>query len=186
MSDASSSPSRPDLEAARDSIRVQGPPPKTDVGLEDRPDGTVWDKDAPTLAPGDKGIPIPSHLKDVAGFFQEIILSESFLLELCFDRVYEMVETAINRRIIGTDMMAGDGQGQMGGPFTPTHYAGIAGPMTVELYKNVLRSVEAQEDTYKELVKKAGEKAEELRQEAIRARQKNPIGKGGIILPGSF
>jgi hypothetical protein len=184
MSEASSSPSRIDLDAARDAIRVKGPPPETEIGLEGRPDGTRWDKEAPTRPPGDEGIAVPPHLKEVADFFQEIINSEAFLLELCFDRTFDMVATAVGRRIIGTDMM--DGEGQTGGPFTPTHYAGIAGPMTVELYKSVLKSIEGQEKEYQAILKRAGEKAAELRQEAIRARQKSPIGKGGIVLPGSF
>lgn len=183
MPDSSERLTRPDLDAARASIRVDGPPLLTSIGLEDRPDGTYWDKPAPTLVPGDKGIPVPAHLGELAAFFQEIILSESFLLELCFDRVYQMVETAINRRIIGTDGFAGDGEGSVGGPFTPTHYAGIAVPMTVELYKSVCGNIAGQEDKFKQIMERCGEKAEELRQEAIRARQKSPISKGGIVLP---
>lgn len=185
MSEASSSPSRVDLDAARASIRVQGPPPATDVGLEGRPDGTQWDKPAPTRAVGAKEIEIPAHLKEISDFFQEIINSEAFLLELCFDRTYEMVSAAIHRRLIGTDNWSGDGEGQVG-PFTPTHFAGIAGPMTVELYKSVLQNIGGQEEEYKAILKRAGEKAKELREEANRVRQKNPVGKGGIILPGSF
>lgn len=185
MSEANSSPNRVDLDAARASIRVNGAPPATDVGLEGRPDGTQWDKAAPTGPPGAKSIEIPAHLKEVYNFFQEVINSEAFLLELCFDRTYEMVQSAIYRRLHGTDNWAGDGDGQVG-PFTPTHFAGIAGPMTVELYKSVLQNIGGQEEEYKAILKRAGEKAQELREEANRVRQKSPVGKGGIILPGSF
>ena len=185
MSEASSKP-RPDLEAARAAIRVEGPPPPTGIAAEERPDGTVWDKAAPTRPPGDKGVTFPPHLKDVFAFFNEIIQSESFLLELCFDRTMDMVADAVNHRLVGTDNFQGDGDGQLGGPFTPAHYAGIAAPMTVELYKSVCGAVGGREEEYKSLVKKAHEKLQELTEEATRARKKSPVGKGGIIIPESF
>jgi hypothetical protein len=182
MSEASNK-SRPDLDAARAAIQVKGAPPATEIAAEERPDGTTWDKAAPTRPPGDKGVQFPPHLKDVAGFFNEIIQSESFLLELCFDRTMDMVADAVNHRLVGTDNFQGDGDGQLGGPFTPAHYAGIAAPMTVELYKSVITAVGAREDEYKVLVKKAHEWLKELTEEATRVRQKSPIGKSGIIIP---
>jgi hypothetical protein len=184
MSDASRPLSRPDLDAARASIRVEGPPPVSTAPDQDHPEGTFWDKDAPTRAPGDKGIAVPGHLGELAAFFQEIVLSEAFLLELCFDRTLDMVTDGVNRRLVGTDHDPSGGS--PGGPFTAAHYAGIAAPMTVELYKNVLLNIGGQEVKYNEIVKRAAEKREELVQEKIRALQKSPIGKGGIIVPGSF
>jgi hypothetical protein len=182
MSEASSK-SRVDLDAARASIRVEGPPPPADISSEGRPDGTIWDKEAPTRPPGYKGVQFPAHLKDMAAFFQEIILSEAFLLELCFDRTVDMVEQAVNSRLVGTDNFQGGEDGANGGPFTPTHYAGIAAPLAIELYKNVLLAVGAKEKEYKAVLEKALEKQRDLIEEATRARQKSPIGKSGIIIP---
>jgi hypothetical protein len=180
MSETNSS--RVDLEAARDAIRVKGAPPETKIADENVPDGTRWDKPAPTAPPNAKGIEVPPHLGEISAFFQEIVLSESLVLEMCFDHSINIVTDAVNRRLVGTDNFAGDGENAMG-PFTPTHYAGIAAPLAVELYKNVIISIGAQEDRYKELTKRAAEKLEDLRKEADRVRQKNPIGKSGIIIP---
>lgn len=181
MSEASSK-ARPDLESARDAIRVKGAPPPTDIALENRPDGTQWDKPAPTRPPGAKGIEMPPHLKELSAFFQEIVLSEGLVLEMCLDHTIDMVTDAVNRRLVGTDNFAGDGENNIG-PFTPTHYAGIAAPLAVELYKNVILSIAGQQDTYQELTKRAAANLEEIRKEADRVRQKSPIGKSGIIIP---
>lgn len=181
MSEASSKV-RPDYEAAKSAIKAQGAPPLTAIGGEGAPDGTRWDRPAPTGPPGAQGIEIPPHLKEISSFFQEIVLSEGLVLEICLDEAINMVTDAVNRRLVGTDNYAGDGENNIG-PFTPTHYAGIAAPLAVELYKNVVLSIGAQEDRYKELTKKASEKLDELRKEAQRIRQKSPIGPSGIIVP---
>lgn len=178
MSEASGR-GRVDLDEARDSIKVSGPPPLTDISRE----GTTWDKPAPTRPPGAKGVEIPPHLSEVHEFFQEIILSEGLVLELCLDQAIEMVTNAVNRRLVGTDNFTGDGDGA-GGPFTPAHYAGIATPLTIELYKNVLLSIDSQKATYEKLTKRAAEKLEEIQKEAARVRSKSPVGKGSsIIIP---
>lgn len=153
--------SRPDWESARASIAVPGAPPVQD--------GTTWDKDAPTSPPTPKELPVPKHLEKIVGFFREIIMSESLLVDLCLDRCMEIVKRNVESKMVGVDHFASEGAG--GNPYTPAHYAAVAGPLTVELYKQVLKSIEGQQEEY-----------DRLYQEMIREREKNTPGGNRIVL----
>lgn len=172
MPDASSNPSRrPDLETARAAIRVDGPPAINGSG-DDAPEATNWDKESPTGPPQKKVRPIPQHLTNLVRFFKNIILDESLLLEMCFDQCYEIVRDQINNNMVGTDYWQNGEQGAPSGPFTPTHYAQIAGPMTVELYKNVMKAIEGRSEEYGNILR-----------EATREREKNSPSGPKIFVP---
>ena len=154
---------RPDVEAARAQMRVVGPPPVQDV--------TRWDKEPPTESPTPKKIPIPKHLNKIVDFFQGIIHSEALLIDLCLERCMDIVERNVTSKMVGIDHFAGEGQGGAG-PFTPVNFAAIAGPLTVELYKQALKAIESREAEYQALY---AEMQEELK--------KNGASKSSIVLP---
>jgi len=138
-----------------DPTAVLGPPPVFD--------GTKWDKEAPTGPPSPQKLAIPKHLERIVEFFNGIILDESLLIDLCLDRCMEVVRRNVESKMVGSDHWAGDGQA--GGPYTPAHYAAVAGPLTVELYKQVLNAIDGRKDEYGKLV-----------EEMNREREKNSPG----------
>lgn len=96
-------------------------------------EGTVFDKPAPTGPPAPPQRAIPMHLKKVVRFMSGIIADESLLLDLCVDRAVEIVKFNYDKRAFGSDLMES-------GP-TPLHFVGMAAPLAVELYKQVLVSI---------------------------------------------
>lgn len=155
--------SRPDWESARATMAVSGAPPLAD--------GTTFDKEAPTGAPTPQKLEIPKHLDKIVRFFNGIIMDESLLLDLCLDRSMEIVKRNVESKMVGIDHFAGDGQGGMG-PYTPAHYAAVAGPLTVELYKQVLKAIEGRQEEYGKLI-----------EEMTREREKNSPGGPRIFVP---
>lgn len=156
---------RPDWESARATMAVPGPPPLQD--------GTQWDKEAPTGPPTPKQLSVPKHLEGIVRFFNGIILDESLLIDLCLDRCMTIVQRNVEAKMVGSDHWAGDGQGSSG-PYTPSHYAAVAGPLTVELYKQVLKAIEGRQEEYGKLI-----------EEMSREREKNSPGGPRIIVSGS-
>jgi hypothetical protein len=157
--------SRPDWESARATIAVPGAPPPLD--------GTKWDKEAPTGPPTPEKREIPKHLSGIFRFFNGVIMDESLLIDLCLERCMEIVRRNVESKIVGSDHWAGDGQAG-GGPYTPAHYAAVAGPLTVELYKQVLLAIDGRKEEYDKLV-----------EEMNREREKNSPGGPRIIVPGA-
>lgn len=156
----------PDWEGARASIAVKGAPPITD--------GTTWDKPAPTEPPNPKKLEIPQHLEKIVQFFHGIVMDESLLIDLCLERCMKIVERNVLSKTFGIDSWSSDGQGAGGSQFTPVQYAAVAGPMTVELYKQVLIAVEQRRAEY-----------DRLYDEMTREREKNSPGGPRIIVPGA-
>ncbi len=136
-------PKRFDFEAERKKIAAtQTPEPG---------EGVHWDKDAPTDNPAASPRAIPKHLLKIVNFFQGIVLDESLVLDLCLERCMEIVQTNVSRKSVGTDHMQ---------DFSSAQYAAIAGPMTVELYKQVLASITERQDEYQKLFKEAAAERE--------------------------
>lgn len=166
--------SRPDYESARGTIRVAGVPSVTDPSELERtmaePEGTRWDQSAPSGPPTPAVRPIPQHLKSIFRFFDGIIQDESLLVDLCLERCMEIVRRNVESKLVGADHFAGEGQG--GNPFTPVNYAAIAGPLAIELYKQVLSAVEGREEEYKKLL-----------EEATRERERNSPSGPRIFTP---
>lgn len=142
-SNSSPEPKRFDFEAERKKIAATQAP---EAG-----EGTHWDKPSPTDNPTIAPRAIPKHLLKVVEFFQGIILDESLVLDLCLERAMEIVQQNVLKKTVGIDQFQ---------EFGPMQYAVVAGPLTVELYKNVLLSIEGRKDEYTELLKKATQERE--------------------------
>lgn len=137
-SNSNPEPKRFDFEAERKKIAA-GQAPEAGEGVH-------WDKDAPTDNPTIAPRAIPKHLLKVIGFFQGIILDESIVLDLCLERCMEIIQQNVLKKTVGIDQFQ---------EFGPMQYAAVAGPLTVELYKQVLASVGERSDEYQKLVQEA-------------------------------
>lgn len=149
MPNEETSKSRPDWESARAAIVVPGPPPVLD--------GTQWDKEAPTGPPTPQQRAIPKHLERIVRFFNGIVMDESLLIDLCLERCMEIVKRNVEASMVGSDHFAADGGGN---PYTPAHYAAVAGPLTVELYKQVLNAIGGRQEEYGKLVEEMNRERE--------------------------
>lgn len=124
------------------------------------PQGTFFDKSAPTGPPTPERRNIPKALLPIVAFFEGIIADEGLLLDLCTDKAISIVEFNYKKRLVGNDFF--------GEQLTGANFCGIATPLAVELYKQVLLSVKDRSDDYQKLVKTATEE--------IRAHErKSPI-----------
>lgn len=135
---SSPEPKRFDFEAERKKIAATQP---TEAG-----EGVHWDKDAPTDNPTIAPRAIPKHLLKIVDFFHGIILDESLVLDLCLERTMEIVQQNVLKKTVGIDQFQ---------EFGPMQYAAVAGPLTVELYKQVLESISQRSTEYAELLKAA-------------------------------
>ena len=140
MSKSSSSPEpkRFDFEAERKKIAATQVP---EAG-----EGVNWDKPAPTDNPTIAPRAIPKHLLKIVNFFQGIILDESLVMDLCLERAMEIVQQNVLKKTVGIDQFQ---------EFGPMQYAAVAGPLTVELYKQVLQSVNQRSEEYDKLFQEA-------------------------------
>lgn len=119
------------------------------------PEGTFWDKAAPTEPPAPPRRNLPAHLGEIIRFFDGIIADEGLLLDLCLDRVVGIVEFNFKKRLVGIDLMAQDQP-------TALHFMGVAAPLTVELYKQVLAALN-DPDRRAEYMKLVAEAQEEMK-----------------------
>jgi hypothetical protein len=120
-------------------------------------EGTVFDKPGPQGPPAPVKRQIPPHLQEMFKFLSSKIADEGLLLDLCMDRATSIVEFNFRKRAAGVDMM---------GEVTPLHFIGPAAMLTVELYKQVLVAVSADEKTYKEILDRAQKEMERGRSPA--------------------
>ncbi len=118
---------------------------------EQRQEGTFWDKPAPSGPPAEPERRIPKHLIGVVKFFGEIIADEGLLLDLCLDKAVSMVKFNVEKRMVGIDML------QDGGQMHPFNIVAAATPLAIELYKNVLKSIEDRKEDYEKVLKAAQE-----------------------------
>ena len=123
-------------------------PEAPDVG---RKEGVFWDKQAPSGPPAPLERNIPKHLASVMKFFGEVISDEGILLDLCLDRATEMVEFNVKKRMFGIDVI------QDGGQMHPFNLVAAASPLAIELYKNVLASIDGRREEYEVALKAAQE-----------------------------
>lgn len=114
------------------------------------PEGTFFDKPPPTGPPTPPTRSIPIHLAKIVQFFQGIIADEGLLLDLCLDRAMGIVEFNYKKRLVGSDFFNENPPG-------PFHFAGVAAPLAVELYKAVLVSVNDRGAEYTKLLEEAQE-----------------------------
>jgi len=113
-------------------------------------EGTVFDKPAPTGPPQATVRSVPKHLEKLVQFFSGIIADEGLLLDLCVDRAVGIVEFNYKKRAFGSDLFSEQQP-------TAMHYVGMAAPLAVELYKQVLVSVIDRKNEYALLLAQAQE-----------------------------
>ena len=109
-----------------------------------------WDQPAPTESPINRRLQIPKHLHKIVGFFKGIIGDEGLLMDLCLDHTMDLVKRNVEQRTFGVDSFQGDSA-----QISPAQYAALAGPLTVELYKEVTKAVAARASEYEKLHKEA-------------------------------
>lgn len=110
-------------------------------------EGTVFDKPAPTGPPTPPSRAIPPHLKKLVLFMEGKIADEALLLDLCMDRAVGIVEFNYKKRLVGSDFF--------GEQPSAAHFIGMAVPLAVELYKQVLLSITDDKDAYAALLAEA-------------------------------
>lgn len=115
-------------------------------------EGTVFDKPAPTAPPQELKRKVPPHLENLIKFLSGIIADEGLLLDMCMDKAMGIVDFNFRKRAFGSDMM-------QEAP-TPLHFIGPAAMLTVELYKQVLKSVTDQSAKYAEILAEAQKEME--------------------------
>lgn len=136
--------------------RQQPNSPNSDLRLLDPlsgKEGTVFDKPAPTGPPTPMTRGIPPHYKKLVEYYEGIIGDEGLLLDLCVDRAVGIVEFNYKKRMVGSDYFASDQP-------TPAHFVGMAAPLAVELYKQVLSSIEHDAENFTKLIQEAKEEFE--------------------------
>ncbi len=124
-------------------------PPTQAPGILMGKEGTFFDKPAPTGPPIPKKRAIPPHLAKIVKFFEAIAADEGLLLDVCVDKAVSIVAENYEKRVVGIDMF--------GDQPSPAQFIGIAGPIAVELYKQVLLSIKDRADEYTQLVTEANE-----------------------------
>lgn len=112
------------------------------------PEGTTWDKPAPTGPPTPATRAIPKHLSKLVRFMEGKIADESLLLDLCVDRCVGIVKFNYEKRLVGSDFFANDQP-------TPAHFIQMAAPLAVELYKQVLESIKDDHEEYSKILEDA-------------------------------
>ena len=115
-------------------------------------EGTVFDKPAPTGPPQPVTRSIPPHYKKLVSFYEGIIADEGLIMDLCVDRAVGIIEFNYKKRAFGSDMFQENP--------TPLHFIAMAGPLAVELYKQVILSIGQQPDVYEKLLQEAKEELE--------------------------
>lgn len=115
-------------------------------------EGTVFDKPAPDGPPTPPMRSIPPHFKKLVRWLESLISDESLLLDLCVDRCVGIVKFNYEKRLVGNDFF--------GDQPTAAHFVGMAAPLAVELYKQVLLSIDARKDEFTALQAEAQKELE--------------------------
>lgn len=118
----------------------------------DGKEGTVFDKAAPSGPPTPPVRSIPPHLKKLVLFMESKIADESLLLDLCVDRCVGIVKFNYEKRLVGSDFF--------GEQPSAAHFIGMAAPLAVELYKQVLAAIVDDKDAYAALLVEAQKEME--------------------------
>ena len=97
------------------------------------------DKPGPIAPPGEVSRGLPEWTSPIVDFLRQEISDEALVLDLCLEKAIEVVDWNYQKSIVGIEHF-GDGAG--GGPgATRPIICGIAGPLALRLYEEVLKSV---------------------------------------------
>lgn len=133
--------------------KLAPPPPGASGGST--PSGSevvaAWKKgDAPTAPPGEIRRPTPPWADPILTFVGNIVGDEALVLDLCYEKACEVVDWNFSKGLVGSDHFEGE---KSAGPRALV--CGIAGPLSVELYRQVLASLNGDKKTEFEAVVKA-------------------------------
>ena len=149
---------RPTYDEARRIILpgepVSAPP---DAKPVDQRQGTVWDKEAPKGPPTPETRQVPGWFNDVYQWMQGLVNDEGLILDLCLERALQIVQFNHDRGLAGIDYFP-EANGNGGGAPNRATFLHISSPLAVELYKQVLTSIDRNKDEFKRLVAAALEK----------------------------
>lgn len=115
-----------------------------------------FDKAAPTAPPGNIDLKIPPWLAEVYGWIGSIVADEAVVLDICLDRVVQIVQGVHDRGLVGIDHFPEAYPGGMAP--TRMNMVAVAAPLAVELYKQVLAAINERKGEFALLVAKAQEK----------------------------
>lgn len=111
-----------------------------------QPDFQGFDKTAPSSPPNAPVRYVTPGFEGVLKFIEGFVAEEGLVLDLCFERAIEIVETNLRRKTVGIDFFTENN-------VPPAILAAqLAAPMAVELYKQVLAGL-AHPENDKELKK---------------------------------
>lgn len=103
---------------------------------------TTWDKPAPDGPPGAERDTTPPHLVPMVELFDQAIFLEALLMDRCVRRAMQIVKKNVFSYMYGTDVT------QDGNPTHPVNLAGIAAPLSVELFKAASDNISKSKDEY--------------------------------------
>jgi len=109
---------------------------KTKILLPGEPEGTIFDKPAPTAAPQPLVRKTPEWAQPIVDLIQKIVGDEGLVLDFCFEKCVSIVDFQYQRGLVGIDLF-----NEQGGPGSRLGLLSIASPLTVELYKQVVLSL---------------------------------------------
>ena len=135
-------------ETAR-KILLPGEPDPAAVAAA-HPQGTIWDKPAPTGPPNKMERQVSPEFKPIVDWMQQVVLEESLVADLALERAIEIVEFNHNRGFFGIDAFTESGAG---GAAPRTNLVAMAVPLAVELYKQSLLSINQRKEELKELMR---------------------------------
>lgn len=152
-------PSRPSFEEAR-KVLVLPPgvePPATAQEVR-------FDRPAPTAPPGRPVLKIPPWFAEVYAWIGGIVADEGVVLDICLERATQIVQGIHDRGLVGIDHFP-----EVQGGMAPTrmNMVAVAAPLAVELYKQVLASINERKGEFAALLARA----QDLKNAAESSRQ---------------
>ncbi len=97
------------------------------------------DKPGPMAPPGEVSRGLPEWTGPIVDFLRQEISDESLVLDLCLEKAIEVVEWNYQKGLVGIEHF-GEGAGGGSGATRPI-VCGIAGPLALRLYEEVLKSI---------------------------------------------
>ncbi len=97
------------------------------------------DKPGPMAPPGEVSRGLPEWTDPIVNFLRQEISDESLVLDLCLEKAIEVVEWNYQKGLVGIEHF-GEGAGGGSGATRPI-VCGIAGPLALRLYDEVLKSL---------------------------------------------
>lgn len=102
------------------------------------PEGTVFDRPAPTAPPGIPREDVPDWFRPVRKYLSTLVSEEAVVLDLAYRKAFEIVDGTYRQGAVGIDCFI-DETGPGGG--SRISLARAAAPLAVELYRQVIEAL---------------------------------------------